>query len=355
MSTKAACYCFYHIQGEDGESASRPNAFRIPLEPGAKPTLKDIQEAFPLNGTGSFYFRFRVKAGDGFGYLDLPSSSAQIPLLGGNVHTKVLRMSTCSTKFHHSSNIWHNCADNLKCIAPRGVGLRLKASPSSSAQSPQAASAHVPSTQGRSSPLPNHSTPQMPSHSARSPLASGNALSPKSAGSAAGLAAAPVEETLVPPANVDEDLKHMSVAVQIKIMQRREAERQKHEAAVAAVAAAEASAAHHADELDGARQRHQAEVKSWGYDGAGEVRNIRALLSNLDKILWPSAKGSWKGVGMSALVDPKKVRIPYFKACRIVHPDKNESAPPDQQYIATEVFQALNKAWEKFEKAELNA
>jgi len=158
----------------------------------------------------------------------------------------------------------------------------------------------------------------------------------------------------VPPENVDEDLKHMSPAVQAKIMLRRKAEREKHEAAVAAVAAAEAAAAQHADELDGARHRHESEVKSWGYDSAGEVRNIRALLSNLDKILWPAAKGSWKGVGMSALVNPKKVRIPYFKACRIVHPDKNEGAPSDQQYIATEVFQALNKAWDKFEKAELN-
>lgn len=153
---------------------------------------------------------------------------------------------------------------------------------------------------------------------------------------------------------MDDDLKHMSVAVQIKIMKRREAEKKKHEEAVAAVAAADAAASQHADELDGARKQHQAAIKAWGYDSAGEVRNVRALLSNLDKILWADAKSSWKGVGMSALVDPKKVRIPYFKACRIVHPDKNESAGPNQQYIASEVFQALNKAWEKFEKVELN-
>jgi hypothetical protein len=93
MPSKAACYCFYHIQGEQGESASKPNAFPLKLAAGVKPCLRDIQKAFPLNGTGSFYFRFRVKAGDGFAYLDLPSQAAQIPLLGGNVHAKVLRMS----------------------------------------------------------------------------------------------------------------------------------------------------------------------------------------------------------------------------------------------------------------------
>jgi len=106
MSSRGPCYCFYHIQGEDGESASRPNAFRIPVKADGKPTLKDVQNAFPLQGSGSFYFRFRVKAGDGFGYLDLPSSSAQIPLLGGNVHAKVLRMSgsCCNLKYRSSSH-----------------------------------------------------------------------------------------------------------------------------------------------------------------------------------------------------------------------------------------------------------
>jgi hypothetical protein len=159
----------------------------------------------------------------------------------------------------------------------------------------------------------------------------------------------------VPPEVVDDDIKHMSVAVQIKIMKRREGERAKHEAAVAAVSAADEAASAQASAISEARKRHMADIKAWGYDGAGEVRNVRALLSNLDKILWREAKASWQGVGMSALVNPKKVRIPYFKACRIVHPDKNEGKTVDQQYVASEVFQALNKAWEAFEKSELNA
>ena len=105
--------------------------------------------------------------------------------------------------------------------------------------------------------------------------------------------------------------------------------------------------------LAGARHELAAAVRAWGDDTGGELRNIRALLSNLGKILWPEAVGQWKGVSMSALVNPKKVRIPYFKACRIVHPDKNREAPAGQQYIASEVFQALNKAWAVFEEKEL--
>lgn len=87
-----SCFCFYHLQGEPGESAGRPNAFRLRLAADAKPTLADVQAAFPLAATGSFHFRFRVNSGQGFAYLEVPAPDTPLPLLGGNVHAKVLRL-----------------------------------------------------------------------------------------------------------------------------------------------------------------------------------------------------------------------------------------------------------------------
>lgn len=165
--------------------------------------------------------------------------------------------------------------------------------------------------------------------------------------------AVPEEDYELYAAEVPAEHKGKPRSVQIAIVKRLRAEAASAAAAVGAVGAAQAAAAAHLQELDASRQKLEAEVKAWGYDAAGEVRNIRALLSNLGKILWEEAKPQWKGVSMSALVDAKKVRIPYFKACRIVHPDKNRDTNPDQEYIASEVFQALNKAWATFEEKEL--
>lgn len=53
----------------------------------------------------------------------------------------------------------------------------------------------------------------------------------------------------------------------------------------------------------------------------GKERNIRALLSTLNTVLW-EGETRWKPVSMADLVTPDQVKKYYRKAALIVHPDK---------------------------------
>jgi len=53
----------------------------------------------------------------------------------------------------------------------------------------------------------------------------------------------------------------------------------------------------------------------------GKERNIRALLSTLNTVLW-EGETRWRPVGMADLVSPDQVKKYYRKAVLIVHPDK---------------------------------
>lgn len=87
-------------------------------------------------------------------------------------------------------------------------------------------------------------------------------------------------------------------------------------------------------------------LNSWK---TGKEDNLRALLSNLDTVLWTETQ--WKKVSMGDLVMPKKVKICYLKAVAKVHPDK---IPPDatseQKMLAEGIFVVLNTAWEGFKQ-----
>lgn len=52
----------------------------------------------------------------------------------------------------------------------------------------------------------------------------------------------------------------------------------------------------------------------------GKEKNLRALLTTLDTVLWPSVQ--WKGATVNELLEPRKVKICYMKAIAKVHPDK---------------------------------
>jgi hypothetical protein len=87
-------------------------------------------------------------------------------------------------------------------------------------------------------------------------------------------------------------------------------------------------------------------LSSWR---SGREDNLRALLCNLDTILWPETQ--WKKVSMSDLVMPKKVKICYMKAVAKTHPDKIPlSATSEQKMIAEGIFVTLNTAWEGFKQ-----
>uniref|UniRef100_A0A8C9YMJ8 Cyclin-G-associated kinase n=1 Tax=Sander lucioperca TaxID=283035 RepID=A0A8C9YMJ8_SANLU len=78
----------------------------------------------------------------------------------------------------------------------------------------------------------------------------------------------------------------------------------------------------------------------------GKERNIRALLSTLNTVLW-EGETRWRPVGMADLVTPDQVKKYYRKAVLIVHPDKTTGQP--YEHYAKMIFIELNDAWSEFE------
>uniref|UniRef100_A0A0N5C0L8 Protein kinase domain-containing protein n=1 Tax=Strongyloides papillosus TaxID=174720 RepID=A0A0N5C0L8_STREA len=87
----------------------------------------------------------------------------------------------------------------------------------------------------------------------------------------------------------------------------------------------------------------QFKIKNWT---SGKERNIRALLASLNSILWEGAS-TYKQPSMGDLLDPAQVKKCYYKACLVVHPDKQTGTCNEE--LAKAIFTELNDAWSAFE------
>nr|CDJ81412.1 Heat shock protein DnaJ domain containing protein [Haemonchus contortus] len=85
-------------------------------------------------------------------------------------------------------------------------------------------------------------------------------------------------------------------------------------------------------------------VRDWA---EGKQRNIRALLGSLNDVLWEGAE-KWQQPRMGDLLSAAQVKRSYFKACLVVHPDKQVGEPHEQ--LARAIFTVLNEAWNAFEQ-----
>jgi hypothetical protein len=99
-------------------------------------------------------------------------------------------------------------------------------------------------------------------------------------------------------------------------------------------------------EEDVVRQKLEPQIKAWAEEH-GKKKQLRALLANLDKVLWPGTK--WKQMGLGDLLDDKKVRLAYHKASRVVHPDKTMSLGAEERFIAKRIFDSLAQAKSEWE------
>jgi len=105
-----------------------------------------------------------------------------------------------------------------------------------------------------------------------------------------------------------------------------------------------------AEDLDGARRDLEGRVVAWAKDSSGNTRNIRNLLSTLHTILWEGCK--WKELSIGDLIEERKVKLAWRKAVVVVAPDKNLKEPPEVQYIARSVFEAINESFSTFNSDE---
>ena len=125
---------------------------------------------------------------------------------------------------------------------------------------------------------------------------------------------------------------------------RRQAERIEEASAIEAAARAEQ------DSRESGRAAHGAKLKEWAEEGNGMRKSIRVLLSSLQGVLWPAAH--WEPVPMAKLIEPKRVKHAFMKACTLVHPDKQGAMDDGQKYIATQVFHYIESAFRLFQETE---
>lgn len=89
-------------------------------------------------------------------------------------------------------------------------------------------------------------------------------------------------------------------------------------------------------------------LDKWEMTPSKERKDIRSLLSNLDSVLWPVAKAKWKKVSLADMLDDKKVKLTYYKAVKVVHPDRLPTDADAADRVSSErVFNALNQAFKK--------
>lgn len=92
---------------------------------------------------------------------------------------------------------------------------------------------------------------------------------------------------------------------------------------------------------DVVRQRLEPKIKAWAEEH-GQKKQLRALLANLHTILWEGS--GWKQVSLADVLDDSKVKRVYFKASRVVHPDKTGHLDAEKRFVAKRVFDALTQA-----------
>lgn len=94
-------------------------------------------------------------------------------------------------------------------------------------------------------------------------------------------------------------------------------------------------------EEDSVRMRLEPKLKAWSEEH-GKKKQLRALLANLHTILWEGS--GWKPITLADVLEDSKVKKVYFKASRVVHPDKTGGLDAEKRFVAKRVFDALTQA-----------
>ncbi|KUF98304.1 Transcription initiation factor IIF subunit beta [Phytophthora nicotianae] len=309
-------WAFYYLQGEDGEDRSHPNAFKLTgLSPGTDVTLADVLRSFPLRNPSAFHFRFRLNSNKGntFYWLDVTQPTQKVPLAGGRVICKLLRLER-----PQKPGLVFRRRPVLKWASgsqpPKRQGSSSALGDSSS--SVQSAKAVQPlgesSNFHRSSSSPGFEQGRPAKYSDRAP-GSGNGAESRHSNSSSRTSSTSGDKK--PVSRTGSGSKTTEAQGNLEDFL--------------------------ASAVLGPR------LKAWAEDN-GRVKNIRTLLSTMHQVMWEDCK--WTEVNMGKLIQPNDIKKHYRKAMIVVHPDKSGGRNAEQLLIAERVFAALNTAWEDFQK-----
>lgn len=94
-------------------------------------------------------------------------------------------------------------------------------------------------------------------------------------------------------------------------------------------------------EEDQFRLKLEPMIKAWSEEH-GKKKQLSALLANLHTVLWPGS--GWTQVNLGELLDEKNCRRCFFKASRLVHPDKAIKLDAEKRFLAKRIFDGLKQA-----------
>eukprot|EP00941_MAST-03F_sp_MAST-3F-sp1_P000464 g464.t1 len=380
---------FYTMQGEAGENQRHPNAFMM-NQTRKRVQQRDVVRAFPLNraGAGKYLIRFRRSAGNkSFVFDDVQGNgSAEAPIHNGVIFLKVLRLDTVtydldftergaemmseaedeeSIRSFDNDNLYADDSDNFNSDsgsedddADDDLNLyeeenELKHQPSLATflSSPATAHRNVPKNRKKTGDRNKgrHATMNLNVNvDDNDDDDDGGDLvqfSPRAGGSGGGNGWGKKKQKEKVKRTFEEEMADIgrTTDVESNIANRLEEIRAEDEAS---------------ERMNEAKQVVEQNIHgpmdNWAKDGSssGSFKQIRVLLATMPEVLWEGAK--WKEVGMTDLIQPRKVKIAYFKAMRIVHPDKlPDNADTRTKVIAERIFEALNQSWKEFEAKEM--
>mmetsp|Transcript_62385 Transcript_62385/g.115804 ORF Transcript_62385/g.115804 Transcript_62385/m.115804 type:complete len:361 (+) Transcript_62385:109-1191(+) len=285
--------------------------FQLPAEVDRdEVTVGLVRKLFPV--PGKFHFRFKAATPDGSygGYIwvDPPCDQELVPLSGGSIAMKALRL---------PDSVAVPSGGSRPVPKPAAAADVRQASPAPAAQAPQAA-ASPPRPQAASAGLDIDL------------MAMDDGQATKRAGDRSqGSPPPPVKlKSRAELAQEREDGVKAKVEEQLKSVQD---QRKKDEEMKSGKVEAGNKLA---TELDG-----------WARlpDGSGKFKDIKTLLCTMHKVSWEGS--GWSEVGLGELLQDSGVKKHYRRAITIFHPDKHQNAGVEQQTRSERIFQALNEAW----------
>ena len=365
----------YFYQGEPGESLECPNAFSLPSSVGADITFGHFLSHFPplhSDRDAKLHYRFRAKDGKhGYIWLDVVSHGTKLPLVDNSIVAKILRMDALASTKRYSRLRFK---DKIN-LGLTGTGAHTQ---QKSQHKPYRDNDLQQQQQQRNEFSSYSDTTANSGHSDSKSNVSVNVDSSNDKADVDLFDFAPTSSTN----NADqgkesssrnefdfsaqdgpENINHVHVAppkVEVPkpqpLSRAQLAANREYQVQVNVKKALEEKLERDEinkkedNETEAARLKYDKSLTEWAFDSSKKKRNVRTLISTMQKVLWEDNK--WKECGLGDVIDAKQVKLKYRRAMLVVHPDRLAAENAEIRFIAKRIFEAINEGYTEFLKTE---